>query len=207
MPTVLYRLGFPNNTKLNINVGEHISIRYIDDNGKQIIRQYTPVTTQFHNNYLDLGIKLYPNGAMSQYLRYLPVGSKIQIKGPSGRLQYKYNSIFTIRKFDKQSKSFKLHTYNIKNLVLIAGGSGISPILQVLKATYEENNISMNINLFYGASSEYDLAFKKDIDSIQKNRTKNVNVYYAVISKPKYPNHNYIVGYITKDILQEKLSL
>uniref|UniRef100_A0A0A9YKZ4 NADH-cytochrome b5 reductase n=1 Tax=Lygus hesperus TaxID=30085 RepID=A0A0A9YKZ4_LYGHE len=205
IPTLLYRIAFPKDTKLTMNVGEHISFKAVCDDGKTVIRQYTPITTQFNNNYLDFGIKLYPNGAMSKHLQHLTVGSKIQVKGPSGKLQYRYNSVFSMRQYNSAKKMYTTNRVRVKDLILIAGGSGISPILQVLRALYEESNTDITRYVFYGASSESELAFKDEIDTMKDAAPSSVRVHYAVVSPPSKAVHPYIVGFITREILHKHL--
>ena len=62
--------------------------------------------------HVDLLIKMYATGKMGQYLKNLKPGDSIEMKGPWKKIDYKPNMKKTIS--------------------MIAGGSGITPMYQVL---------------------------------------------------------------------------
>jgi len=117
-----YRFRFElqsNNHVLGLPIGQHISLKFHDDiNNKDIIRSYTPISSDDDYGYVDFIIKIYysginekfPNGgAMSQYVANLNINNSILMKGPKGHLEYienDYNGnndggIFTIKKLKK----------------------------------------------------------------------------------------------------------
>ena len=64
----------------------------------------------------------FPNGGkLSQYLDSLPVGSKIDVAGPVGRIVYKRNGQFEY----KLTFGSPLTKKSFKKLGMIAGGTGI----------------------------------------------------------------------------------
>lgn len=65
---------------------------------------------------------------MTQYLDNLNIGDTIEVTGPYGLIIYKGNGYLEIRK-DKKSQP-ELRHFN--EIGLIAGGSGITPMLQVI---------------------------------------------------------------------------
>ena len=62
---------------------------------------------------------------MSQYLNDMKINDTIDVRGPSGNLVYNGRGAFSIRK-DKKSEP-KTSTY--KKVSMIAGGTGITPML------------------------------------------------------------------------------
>lgn len=84
------------------------------DNEKPVIRPYTPVTSPDTENIMELMIKKYDGGKMSQHIHSLKQGDELAIKGP-------------IKKFD-----YKPNTW--EKTAFIVGGSGFTPAWQVLQA-------------------------------------------------------------------------
>lgn len=86
LPSVSHRLGLP--------IGQNIQVK-ANINGEDVIRAYTPVSSNDDFGFMDLLIKVYfknvhpkfPNGGlMSQYIHALDVGQTLDIRGPTGRL-------------------------------------------------------------------------------------------------------------------------
>ena len=77
----IYCVGLP--------VGQHISFKYVDEEGKEVIRSYTPVSSDDDKGYVDFVIKIYfknvhpkfPNGGkMSQHMASLGVGDTMLMR-------------------------------------------------------------------------------------------------------------------------------
>ena len=62
--------------------------------------------------FMEFAIKSYPNGIVSSYLDSLTVGQTIDVKGPITKFTYKPNMK--------------------KSIGMLAGGSGLTPMLQVI---------------------------------------------------------------------------
>lgn len=83
-----------------------------------------------------------------------------------------------------------------KQLIGIAGGSGITPFISMAKSMIEgSDNFSMT--LFYGATDEQHLAYKDQLDEFSKHGLK---VIY-VLSDEKKENYEY--GFITKELIEQ----
>lgn len=88
-------------------------------------------------------IKLYPDGIMSQFLDALEVGATIEMLGPQGIIGYPSPGKITRGKT----------TQDVSHLVMIAGGSGITPMLQLIRAVFESMKDTSRITLLYSNSS------------------------------------------------------
>ena len=66
---------------------------------------------------------------MSQYLESMEIGDLIAFRGPSGRLQYLGKGKFSIKKLRKDPPK----TVCAKKVNMIAGGTGITPMLQLIR--------------------------------------------------------------------------
>lgn len=68
---------------------------------------------------------------MSQYVDNMKIGDKMLMEGPKGRLQYEGYGNFTIQ---------KKKVLNKKNIGCVAGGTGITPVYQVIQAALKNND-------------------------------------------------------------------
>jgi len=75
-------------TVLGLPIGNHFKLRFFNDNGEEVMRSYTPVTSDDEIGYVELVIKIYPDGKMGQYLDHLNIGDHIDIMGPKGFINY-----------------------------------------------------------------------------------------------------------------------
>lgn len=62
-----------------------------DDKGKPVIRPYTPISSSDQKGELQLMVKTYPDGKMSQHIAHLNKGDKLAFKGPIQKIEYKPN--------------------------------------------------------------------------------------------------------------------
>ena len=95
---------------LGLPIGQHISVQ-AEINGKQVMRSYTPTSSDDDKGHFDLVVKTYAQGNISLFLDKLQLGQNVRIRGPKG--QFKYDENLT------------------HHIGMIAGGTGITPMLQV----------------------------------------------------------------------------
>jgi len=116
---------------------------------------------------------------MSQHIHGLKIGDKLEAQGPWNKLPY--------------SKDMK------KFFGLIAGGTGITPMLQLLEASLYDVNDDTVFNLLFGNVSEKDILLKDHFDSLQEKFPHKFRVYY-IINNPHlhWPGFS---GLITEEIL------
>jgi len=123
-----------------------------------------------------LTIKKVPKGIVSNYMfDYAKEGDTFSISGPSGNFVYS-----SIR--------------DTKDIIAIAGGSGITPIMAML---YQCVNFQKpaNITLLYGAKTEKDLILKREIDELVK-KNDNLKVIYILSEETR---NDYEHGFINKE--------
>lgn len=149
-----FRFGLPTeNHILGLPVGQHIHL--IETiNEELVIRAYTPVTSDDDKGYVDLVIKVYKKnvhpkfpegGKMSQHLESMKIGDKIAFRGPSGKLQYHANGKFQIKKLRKDPPT----TVIAAKVNMIAGGTGITPMLQLIRDVLKHPEDKTIMSLLY----------------------------------------------------------
>lgn len=89
--TKRFRFELARGAVLGLPVGQHISFKCQDQQGRDVQRSYTPVTGNETLGHVDFVIKVYPQGKMSPYVDSLNVGDSILMRGPKGSLQYESN--------------------------------------------------------------------------------------------------------------------
>ena len=81
-----------------------------------------------------------------------------------------------------------------KNVVGIAGGSGITPFVCMARAI-NEGSEDFALTLFYGARTEKDLAFKQELDKLVSDK---FNVIYVLSDEE---NGKYEHGFVTAELI------
>mmetsp|Transcript_4775 Transcript_4775/g.8799 ORF Transcript_4775/g.8799 Transcript_4775/m.8799 type:complete len:294 (-) Transcript_4775:213-1094(-) len=172
--------------KLGLPLGRHISLRVTVD-GKEVIRPYTPISSEDDSGYFDLLIKVYPepHGVMSRHLDSLKIGDTIDVRGPSGKYEYAPNSK--------------------KMLGMIAGGTGLTPMWQVFQAILKDPNDKTKISLIFANVTEADILLKKNLDQLQKDHPDRFSVYYVLNEPPKDWTGG--VGFVTEQLIRDKVGL
>lgn len=88
-----------------------------------------------------------------------------------------------------------------KKIGFLIGGIGITPVISILEYIIDKK-LGTDVYLFYSNRTEYDIAFKKELDH-WRSINKNIKVYYTVTEcKPK--DKTCLFGFINKELLQKK---
>jgi cytochrome-b5 reductase len=180
-----YRFKLPSpNSILGLPIGQHISIAATlpqpEGPNKEIVRSYTPISGDHQPGYFDLLIKSYPTGNISKYMASLIVGQTIKVRGPKGAMVYTPNMV---RAFG-----------------MIAGGTGITPMLQIIRAVIRGRPTGDNteIDLIFANVNNEDILLKEDLDQLAKE-DKGFRVHYVLNNPPE--NWNGGVGFVTPEMI------
>jgi ferredoxin-NADP reductase len=131
--------------------GQYVMISYLDKFGKINQRHaFSLVSSPTQNKSLILGIKI--EGPFTSGLLNLKIGDPISVSGPYGKF------IFNPKKH--------------KNLVLLAGGIGITPFLSTLSYA-TDNNLANKLTLLY---SVHTLEQANFLNKIKQLETRNPNL-------------------------------
>jgi cytochrome-b5 reductase len=181
LPVKLFRFELEKNQSLGLPIGQHIWLT-ADVDGEEVKRSYTPTTTNDDLGYFDLVVKIYPKGKMSVHLDNLKIGDTINVSGPKGRFLYEKNKYARIG--------------------MIAGGTGITPMLQVIKEILKYEDDTTQVTLLFGNITELDIILKQMIDELVEKNPR-FKVYYVLNEPPTGWTQG--VGFITKQMIQEHL--
>lgn len=166
---------------LNVPTGHHVACCFSID-GKDEIRYYLPISNQFDAGFFDILVKSYPNGKVSKRFAMLNVGQTVMFRGPVGRLAYETNQA--------------------KHIGLVAGGSGITPILQVITKVITTPEDRTKISLLYANETANDILLKSELDDIAE-KYPDFSVHYTLT----YPPEDWTgsTGYVTEEMMRAHL--
>lgn len=185
--TKVLRCGLPSNSHvMGMNVSSLVMVNgEKGDDGKVPARPYTPITTDDQAGYFELLVKGYPTGVVSKYLCSLKPGDSVEIKGPFPKLPFTANMK--------------------KNIGMVAGGSGITPMLQVIKEILKNPADKTQVTLVFCNQTPADILLRQEVDTLAATSKGQLKVIYVVdknLSKDRGITHE---GYVTADFLASVL--
>jgi cytochrome-b5 reductase len=169
-----------------------MKLQYTDaKEGAAVVRSYTPVTSNDDKGHFDLVIKVYPDGKMTQHLKNMEEGESIIATGPTGRLVYEGKGLFKISNRPKK----------VRNVGMLAGGTGITPMLQIIRHIGKTND-DTKMSLIFANVTEDDILLRNELEQAEKSNG-NFSLHYT-LDKPN-ANWGYSSGFITPAMIQEHL--
>jgi len=182
----VYRFVFalPNeSTVLGLPIGQHVAIKAEID-GKTVTRSYTPTSNNLDRGRIELVVKCYPDGLLSgQYLANLSIGDEVEFRGPKGAMKY--------------TKGL------CRKLGMVAGGTGITPMYQLIRAICENDTDTTEISLIYANRSEADILLREELETFARRYPKNFKLWYMLDTPPE--NWAYGSGFVDQSVLEERL--
>ncbi|XP_026756472.2 cytochrome b5 reductase 4 isoform X2 [Galleria mellonella] len=146
----------PQSGSVVVPLGHHIRV-HKQISGGDYVRSYTPVGegwgTQNSSEIvtpLKLAVKKYDDGILSPYLTALNVGDSVTLSGPYGN--------FHLQKLK-----------SVKIIYLIAAGTGITPMLGLLRFMLMRSNPRCDrVHLLFFNKTESDVLFQENFEDITK---------------------------------------
>lgn len=164
---------------IGLPIGQHVAIKANVD-GKDISRSYTPTSNNTDLGKLELVVKCYPDGALTgKYLQHLTIGDKVLFRGPKGGMKYQRGLC--------------------KKIGMIAGGTGITPMYQLIRAICEDITDTTEISLIYANRTEEDILLRQELDTFARNYPKNLKIWFMLDQPPQ--DWAYGKGYVTQEIM------
>uniref|UniRef100_A0A4W2EKJ3 NADH-cytochrome b5 reductase n=1 Tax=Bos indicus x Bos taurus TaxID=30522 RepID=A0A4W2EKJ3_BOBOX len=176
--------------------------------GVLVVRAYTPVSSDDDLGFVDLIIKIYfknvhPNypegGKMTQYLENMKIGDTILFQGPSGCLFYHGSGKFVFKPYKTSEPETKL----VHHLGMIAGGTGITPMLQLIRCIARKPSDKTVMSLIFANQTEEDILMRNELEEVARTHPTQFNLWYTLDRPPG--DWKYSSGFITKDMIKEHL--
>lgn len=163
--------------------GQYITVK-LTVNGEEIRRSYSICTSPYSEKELRVAVKEVKDGRASTLMnRNWKVGDVIEVMTPMGN----FSSV--------------LSGNNKKHYVLFAGGSGITPMMSILKSVlYIEKQST--ITLVYANRDEASVIFKADLEKIATENSERLTVF-NIYDAPTTAVSDLQKGLLTVDRVKE----
>ncbi len=169
----------------DFSAGQHLTIK-VNINGEILYRTFSISSIPNTDNFLTLTIKKINGGKVTNYLaENIKMGDSLEVTAPSGQ--------------------FYIHPEpaNQKHYVMIAGGSGITPIYSMI-GTILKFEPKSKITLLYANRTSNSIIFKEKFELLAKEFPAQLEVKHF-LSEEENPQ-NAIKGYITRISLEEMMN-
>jgi ferredoxin-NADP reductase len=162
--------------------GQFLTFQWTID-GQRVLRSYTVSSSPVHENYVEITPKRMENGCVSIFLneRAMP-GLTVEASGPYGRFY-----------FDET-----LH----KSIVLIAAGSGITPMISMLRYV-DDLKLPTPVTLLYCVRTAADIIFQNELARLGSSLPK-FN-YEVCLSRPD-PTWKGRSGRLTEEVISQHVT-
>lgn len=151
--------------------------------GKEIRRAYSLCSSPFIDEDLAVTVKRVDKGLMSNWLPdHLKPGDKVRIMEPMGQFTTEY---------DKKNK---------RHVVMFAGGSGITPMMSIIKSMLTQEPDSM-VSLIYCNRDIDSIIFKEELDKWETNHEGRLQVIHILDTAPM--NWQGYSGLLNPDMLKK----
>ncbi len=165
--------------------GQYLTIS-VDVDGIRTSRPYSISSAPTQTGYYDITIRRVKDGLISGYFfDNLKPGDELESSSPNGN--FHYNPLF-----------------HGDDLVFLAGGSGITPFMSMIRETADTCQSSRHIQLIYGCRSHADVIFQDELSEITK---KHPNISYTIVISDHLEEYEGRTGFITAELLQEVIGI
>ncbi|KAJ2021764.1 hypothetical protein GGI06_002110 [Coemansia sp. S85] len=150
--------------RLGFNVSSAVLFRVRHAEGKTEWRPYTPVSAESQKGWLEIIVKRYDKGLVSPAMHALRPGDEVEVWGPLPFLEYCPGSFSEVG--------------------LIAGGSGITPCLQLTRSILENPEDPTKVTLLFANKTAGDIILKNELDGLAAKYPDKFAVHYILNSAP-----------------------
>ncbi|RNE96350.1 putative NADH-cytochrome b5 reductase [Trypanosoma rangeli] len=147
----------------SVPVASCIVVKLTDTNGKDVLYPFTPITANNTKGHFEIIVKKQPKDKMSALLFQLQPGEELLVKGPFEKFTYKPNMW--------------------KSVGMLASGTGIAPMYQLLQAILMNPKDRTHVSLVYANEQRRDILLANELSTLQKTYN-NFNLYLTLMQVP-----------------------
>ena len=147
----VFKLRLPENSGFSFVSGQFVMVSVpglVDKNSRPIAKAYSIASSPFEKDVIELCIARFETGALSPLVFKSKAGDELIVTGPYG--------IFSLKK------------PVAPGTVFIAGGTGISPLMSMIRYLYNSSH-KEKLWLFYSISEPMQFLFKDELLRYQKS--------------------------------------
>jgi ferredoxin-NADP reductase len=172
------RFIVPNDRKLNARPGQFLTFSFLFD-GRKVVRSYSICSSPAVSSYVEITAKRVSQGCVSLFLNdRASVGMTVEANGPFGQFC-----------FDES----KHH-----NVVLLAAGSGITPMMAMLRYM-DDLCVQTTVTLLYCVRTSGDIIFESELEQL---RFRQKLQYHVVLSEP-HADWSGPRGHINREFIED----
>jgi len=172
------RFIVPDGQKLNARPGQFLTFRFLFD-GRRITRSYSICSSPARSGYVEITPKRVSQGCVSVFLNdRAPIGMTVEANGPFGRFC-----------FDESEHH---------NIVLLAAGSGITPMMAMLRYV-DDICLDTTVTLLYCIRTSNDILFQNELEGLSA-RLKNLQCH-LLLSQP-HAEWSGASGHISREFIE-----
>eukprot|EP00123_Amoebidium_parasiticum_P017445 comp23856_c0_seq1/m.41714 comp23856_c0_seq1/g.41714 ORF comp23856_c0_seq1/g.41714 comp23856_c0_seq1/m.41714 type:complete len:817 (-) comp23856_c0_seq1:529-2979(-) len=166
--TKLFRFNLPSpHHQAGLEMGQYVAVRKTI-NGEEIVRYYSPVSRADDLGHIDMVIKTDTGGALTAYMDAMKPGDTLDFKGPISGLE--------------------LQVGTKKRIGMLAGGTGISPMLQLIRAhllheAKTGNEGYYDLSLVYAVKNTQEILLKDRLEHHKANHP-HLRLHYVLVEPP-----------------------
>ena len=164
--------------------GQYLSLK-VDVNGIVITRPYSISSSPGDalNGFYEITIRKADDGFLTPYIwNNWKIDTKIVCSEPTGRFYYD-------------------NLRDLKKIIGIGGGSGITPFLSMAKQIVEEK-LDITLTIIYGSSEEDDIIFYDELKELERKYPDKIKLI-IVLSCEEVSLEGCEQGFITADIIKK----
>ncbi|CAG8623151.1 14316_t:CDS:2, partial [Dentiscutata erythropus] len=177
--------------------------------GQMVTRKYCPLEGKFSKSF-SIYVKIYPNGLLSRHLNKQLLGYEILVRGPFDVKLSPYTRILPFA-----VKGSLLNPNGLdgcwNELYMIAGGTGVTPMLQLIKYHLEQSSKQINevdhykrMNLLYANDTVEDIIDGILLEDLALTSRGQLTVTYCLSNPPE--EWKGLSGIIDLNLLSEWLT-
>ncbi len=174
-----FRVELTKDMNIHFYPGQFFMVSFVDDPEIKTARAYSVASSPLNKRYLEIALNKV--GPFTTKLFEMNEGDLLKFKGPYGKFYF---------------------TGEIQNnLVLIAGGTGITPLMGIVRYC-NDANLNNRIKLIYSVRTPHDIIYRDELNKI-KNENKNFD--YIVTITREHGDWKGKKGRIDLNLLKENI--
>jgi ferredoxin-NADP reductase len=172
------RFVLPKGRTITSRPGQFLTFSFLFD-GRKVIRSYSICSSAARSGYVEITPKRIAQGCVSVFLNdRASVGMTVEAAGPYGQ--------------------FCLDQQQHHNIVLLAAGSGITPMIAMLRYI-DDLCLDTAATLLYCVRTERDIIFGSELEELQ-SRLKNFR-HHVTLSRP-HSDWTGLRGHISRELIE-----
>eukprot|EP00069_Balaena_mysticetus_P006099 bmy_18565T0 len=129
----------------------------------------------------------------------MKIGGTIEFRGPNGLLVYQGKGKFSICADRKSNPVIK----TVKSVGMFAGGTGITPMPQVICAIMKDTDDHSVCHLRFANQTEKDVLLRPELEELRNKHSECFKLWYTVDRAPEA--WDYSQGFLNEEMIRDHL--